>query len=320
MCLILFVVPAKSFQQNLASNAGKGGKVKGTIVDAGNKEMAVAGANVTVVGTDLGGASMPNGFFLITNIPPGTWKVKALHLSYLSQEKTVTVREGEEVQLDFELTRKEGNEFFTAQREEQDPRDTSIYFVTAEVLPEPIGGIATIQRNVVYPEIMRRAGIAGTVYVAAYIDESGNVVRTSIVKGVNEALDRAAQAAVEKTKFKPGRQRGKPIRVRLAVPIRFSLIGHKPKNEPRETKHRIHIGSYPISEGQLEVPDKAQWKAVNLEGVYDKVMLILEDRLDEKSSFALVLSYLDPDEALKLAQELQRAAESAKKNIKKFPK
>lgn len=101
--------------------------------------------------------------------------------------------------------------------------DEEIYFVAVEDLPEPIGGIAAIQSAVVYPEIAKRAGVEGTVYVEAFVDETGNVTRTSVVKGIGAGCDEAAEAAVKKTKFKPGKQRGKPVKVRMSIPIRFRL-------------------------------------------------------------------------------------------------
>jgi protein TonB len=101
--------------------------------------------------------------------------------------------------------------------------DEEVYFVAVEDLPEPVGGIAAIQSAVVYPEIAKRAGVEGTVYVEAFVDESGNVTRTSVVKGIGAGCDEAAQAAVSKTKFKPGKQRGKPVKVRMSIPIRFRL-------------------------------------------------------------------------------------------------
>lgn len=108
-----------------------------------------------------------------------------------------------------------------ADRARQDP-DT-VYFVAVEQLPEPTDGIFGIQSRVVYPEIARRAGIEGTVYVEAYIDETGTVRKTKIVKGIGAGCDEAAQEAVAKTKFAPGLQQGKPVRTRLAIPIRFKL-------------------------------------------------------------------------------------------------
>ncbi|MBI2619411.1 MAG: energy transducer TonB [Ignavibacteriales bacterium] len=101
--------------------------------------------------------------------------------------------------------------------------DEEIYFVAVEDLPEPVGGIAAIQAAVVYPEIAKRAGVEGTVYVEAFVDEGGNVTRTTVVKGIGAGCDEAAQSAVMKTKFKPGKQRGKPVKVRMSIPIRFRL-------------------------------------------------------------------------------------------------
>lgn len=109
----------------------------------------------------------------------------------------------------------------------QTAEQDTIYHVAVETLPEPIGGIAAIQERVKYPEIAKRAGIQGTVYVEVFLDENGNVVRTNIVKGVPEdkegMLSAAAQEAVKNTKFTPGMQHGKPVRVRMSIPIRFRL-------------------------------------------------------------------------------------------------
>jgi len=101
--------------------------------------------------------------------------------------------------------------------------DDEVYFVAVEDLPEPVGGIAAIQAAVVYPEIAKRAGVEGTVYIEAFVDEGGTVTRTKVVKGIGAGCDEAAQAAVAKTKFKPGKQRGKPVKVRMSIPIRFRL-------------------------------------------------------------------------------------------------
>lgn len=101
--------------------------------------------------------------------------------------------------------------------------DDEVYFVAVEDLPEPIGGIAAIQRAVVYPEIAKRAGVEGTVYVEAFVDESGTVTKAIVVKGIGAGCDEAAVDAVKKVKFRPGKQRGKAVKVRMSIPIRFRL-------------------------------------------------------------------------------------------------
>ena len=98
-----------------------------------------------------------------------------------------------------------------------------VYFVAVEEMPEPIGGISEIQKKIVYPEIAKRAGVEGKVYVLAFVDESGNVTDAKIIKGIGAGCDEAALDAVKKTKFKPGKQRGKAVRVQVSIPVVFKL-------------------------------------------------------------------------------------------------
>jgi TonB family protein len=97
------------------------------------------------------------------------------------------------------------------------------YFVAVETMPEIIGGFASIQEKIVYPEIAKRAGIEGKVYILAFIDENGNVASARIIKGIGAGCDEAALEAVKQTKFIPGRQRSKPVKVQVTVPIVFKL-------------------------------------------------------------------------------------------------
>jgi protein TonB len=97
------------------------------------------------------------------------------------------------------------------------------YFVAVEEMPEPIGGIAAIQKNIKYPEIAKRAGIEGRVYIQAFIDENGNVTRANVLKGIGAGCDEAAMNAIKKVKFIPGRQRGIPVKVQVSVPVIFKL-------------------------------------------------------------------------------------------------
>ena len=98
-----------------------------------------------------------------------------------------------------------------------------VYFVAVEEMPEPIGGIGEIQKKIVYPEIAKRAGVEGKVYVLAFVDESGLVTDAKIIKGIGAGCDEAALNAVKKTKFKPGKQRGKAVRVQVSIPVVFKL-------------------------------------------------------------------------------------------------
>lgn len=99
----------------------------------------------------------------------------------------------------------------------------SDFFVAVEEMPEPIGGIKSIQEKIHYPEIAKRAGIEGKVYVLAFINENGDVANAKIIKGIGAGCDEAAINAVKQTKFIPGRQRGKAVKVQVSIPISFKL-------------------------------------------------------------------------------------------------
>lgn len=108
-------------------------------------------------------------------------------------------------------------------KEEKIVEEEPTYFVAVEEMPEPIGGIAAIQSKIVYPEIAKRAGVEGKVYVLAFVDETGTVTDAKIIKGIGAGCDEAALDAVKKTKFKPGKQRGKPVKVQVSIPVVFKL-------------------------------------------------------------------------------------------------
>jgi TonB family protein len=97
------------------------------------------------------------------------------------------------------------------------------YSVKVDNMPTPIGGINAIQKNIVYPEIARRAGIEGKVYVTAYINEAGVVTKTEVIKGIGGGCDEAAVNAIKKVKFNPGMEKGVPVKVQVSIPVVFRL-------------------------------------------------------------------------------------------------
>ena len=90
-------------------------------------------------------------------------------------------------------------------------------------VPYPIGGVEGIMKNIKYPELAKRAGIEGRVFVKAFVDEKGNVYKTEIIKSAHNVLDSAAANAVLKTKFIPAKKNGVAIKTEVAVPIAFRL-------------------------------------------------------------------------------------------------
>ena len=104
------------------------------------------------------------------------------------------------------------------------PDDGGIVFVPYDEPPMPVGGFQAIQRRLVYPEIARKAGVEGRVLVWAQVDVDGAVVRTKIVKSLGpNGCDEAAVNAIKSVDWKPAKQRDRPVKVWIAVPVDFRL-------------------------------------------------------------------------------------------------
>ena len=85
-------------------------------------------------------------------------------------------------------------------------------------------GLFELDIRPVYPEIAQEAGIEGTVVVQVFIDKKGRVQDTVILKGIpNTGLDEAAISAIRKTRFRPAKQRERPVGVWISIPVNFRL-------------------------------------------------------------------------------------------------
>lgn len=106
------------------------------------------------------------------------------------------------------------------QKEEEEEED---FFVVVEEMPELIGGLAELQSKIKYPEMARRAGIEGRVYIQFIVNEQGEVENPQVIRGIGGGADEEALRVVSQAKFKPGMQRGRPVRVQYSLPIFFRL-------------------------------------------------------------------------------------------------
>lgn len=96
-------------------------------------------------------------------------------------------------------------------------------FVVVEQPPVLIGGIASVQKRIKYPELARNAGIEGRVVVQFVVSSEGEVVNPVVVRGIGGGCDEAALEALKYAKFQPGFQRGRPVNVSYSLPITFTL-------------------------------------------------------------------------------------------------
>jgi protein TonB len=75
-----------------------------------------------------------------------------------------------------------------------------------------------------YPAQARRMGIEGKVFVEFVINRDGSLVDVRVVKGIGAGCDELAEKVIkEAPAWNPGKQRGKPVRQRMVIPITFKL-------------------------------------------------------------------------------------------------
>lgn len=72
-----------------------------------------------------------------------------------------------------------------------------------------------------YPNELRRDGVSGIVTVKCTIDAQGNVQDPEVEKSTNGAFDKPALTALKKWKFKPAKQDGSPVSIKVSIPIKF---------------------------------------------------------------------------------------------------
>ncbi len=78
------------------------------------------------------------------------------------------------------------------------------------------------QVNPVYPEIARKAGLTGKVFLKFLVDKNGQVSNVTVLRG-QEIFRQAAIDAILQYRFDPGEENGKPVSVWMTQPMSFRL-------------------------------------------------------------------------------------------------
>jgi len=101
-------------------------------------------------------------------------------------------------------------------------------FTIVEDSPEYPGGQTALSSflssNLQYPDSARIAGVQGTVYVTFVVEPDGQVTNARILRGIHPDCDAEVLRVIGlMPAWKPGKQRGKPVRVQFNLPVRFKL-------------------------------------------------------------------------------------------------
>ena len=136
--------------------------------------------------------------------------------------------EVEDIEINAEVDQTEIiEEYVPVEVEEEDVQEQEIFQIVEE-MPSYPGGDAKLMefvaKNIKYPQIARETGIQGRVFVGFVVEPDGSVSNVKVLRGIGGGCDEEAMRVVKSMpKWKPGKQRGKAVRVSYMLPVNFKL-------------------------------------------------------------------------------------------------
>ncbi|MEQ6121675.1 energy transducer TonB [Reichenbachiella sp. MALMAid0571] len=157
--------------------------------------------------------------------PPPPPKIQLPQIIEIPDEEEI--EEEIEVDLDVEITEETVIEDIVFEEAPEEEVADEIFDIV-EDQPTPPGGMAAfykfVGKSMKYPNQARRMGIEGRVFVQFVVDKDGTLTEIKAVKGIGAGCDEEAVRVLKSApKWKPGKQRGRPVKVRMILPITFKL-------------------------------------------------------------------------------------------------
>ena len=119
-------------------------------------------------------------------------------------------------------------------------KEDTVYQI-CEKMPQYPGGEAAmmkyVAKNIKYPQEAKDKDIDGRVFVGFVIEKDGSVSNVKVVRGIGGGCDVEAVRVIKgMPKWKPGMQKGKPVRVNYMIPINFKLSDGQPTKTVKKTE------------------------------------------------------------------------------------
>jgi len=157
--------------------------------------------------------------------PPPPPKIQLPQIIEIPDEEEI--EEEIEVDLDVEITEETVIEDIVFEEAPEEEVADEIFDIV-EDQPTPPGGMSAfykfVGKSMKYPNQARRMGIEGRVFVQFVVDKDGTLTEIKAVKGIGAGCDEEAVRVLKSApKWKPGKQRGRPVKVRMILPITFKL-------------------------------------------------------------------------------------------------
>jgi protein TonB len=121
----------------------------------------------------------------------------------------------------------EMEEYIPPEDDEEEIEEAEI-FTVVESMPEYPGGMGELMKylasTIKYPPLAKESGIQGRVFINFVVEPDGAISNVKVLRGIGGGCDEEAVRVVSAMpKWKPGKQRGKPVRVSYNLPVKFTL-------------------------------------------------------------------------------------------------
>ncbi len=138
------------------------------------------------------------------------------------------VKVDEDIDIDAEADEETAMEEYIPPVEEEEEINERKIFTVVETKPEFPGGMGALMtylaKHIKYPPLAKESGIQGKVFINFVVEPDGSVSNVKVLRGIGGGCDEEAVRVVKNMpKWKPGMQRGKPVRVSFTLPVRFTL-------------------------------------------------------------------------------------------------
>jgi periplasmic protein TonB len=159
-------------------------------------------------------------------LPPPPPKIEQPQIVEVPDEQEI--EEEIEIDMDTETDVTETKAEVLAPVIEEEKEDPNTIFTVVEETAAPIGGMGAfyeyVGKKIKYPAQAKRMGIEGKVFVEFVIEKDGSITDVKAIKGIGGGCDQEAERILASApKWKPGKQRGKPVRQKMVLPINFKL-------------------------------------------------------------------------------------------------
>ena len=136
--------------------------------------------------------------------------------------------EVDDIEINADVDQNEVIEEYVAPEVEEEEVVEAEIFTIVEEMPEFPGGMQKLAdylaKNIKYPQMARESGIQGRVFVNFVVETDGSVSKVNVMRSLGGGCDEEAMRVVKSMpKWKPGKQRGKPVRVSYILPVNFKL-------------------------------------------------------------------------------------------------